>query len=780
MTPERWKKLKSAFATALEAGGPHPDLLADDPELRSELLALFEENAAAGNLFENPDWRDERLARASVMDGIVDETEPSLSPGTRIGDYAILSFINRGGMGEVYRAEQTNPRREVAIKIIQHGLYTRRAAQRLVSEASILARLHHPGIASVIEAGVMPADAGGHESRPYFSMELVQGDQITRHADAQGLTIDQRIDLMRRVCEAVAHAHQRGVIHRDLKPANILVDQSGQPKVLDFGIARLIDREPGQTLTRPGWVPGTIPYMSPEQASGDADSVDTRSDVYSLGVVLYELLTERLPISPKGKSQIEMLRSVCTDDPPRAGLVRKALRGDCETILATALNKDPTRRYQSAAAFGDDLARLLRHEPIIARPASIGYVLRVFARRRWRELTLMGLALAAGLGLAGWQFQRAVQAEKLAQHRLDDTRHAASELVTSLYERLWSFSSTAEVREFLAGEATRRLDQVVTASGDDPAALWDFSTAIYKLGQSTGHPGQPNTGHREASIQLVQKALEIRERVLAMDPSNKDYRLGTAATSVSMAILTEAWPEKSRLMDRAMELFEGVTRDFPSDSAAAKAYAYNLAAYGAMMASNGDLRHAVFERSRQVCERLVAAEPDNNTWLGTLGTVMSIHAGATRAADLQKAVELYEQARAVLARASAREPNEYSYVRHIGRADRVRAQHLAAQGQWAEAISLGDATVTMQRAWLARDPYSSVYRLDLVDAMLLAADIRLDAGGDTATTVPGLIEEARILAINGLPPDRIAPEVQDRLKYAADLADRAALHTPNR
>ncbi len=780
MTPERWNNLKSAFAIALEAGGPPPDLLADDPELRSELLALFEENAAAGTFLENLDWRDERLLNAGMKGEMDDDAAPSLAPGTCIGDYTILSFISRGGMGEVYRAEQTNPRREVAIKIIQHGLYTRRAAQRLVSEASILARLHHPGIASVIEAGVMPAVSGGHESRPYFSMELVEGDQITRYADTHDLNIEQRIDLMRRVCEAVAHAHQRGVIHRDIKPHNILVDQSGQPKVLDFGIARLIDRETGRTLTRPGWVPGTIPYMSPEQASGDADGVDTRSDVYSLGVVLYELLTQRLPISPKGKSQIEMLRSVCTDDPPRAGLVRKALRGDCETILATALSKDPDHRYQSAAAFGDDLARLLRHEPIIARPASIGYVLRVFARRRWRELTLTGLALAAGLSIAGWQFQRAVHAEKLAQQRLDDTRHAANELVTSLYERLWSFSSTAEVREFLAGEATRRLDQIVTTSGDDPAALWDFSTAIYKLGQATGHPGQPNTGHREESIQLVQRALEIRERVLAMDPNNKEYRLGTAATSVSMAIVADTWTEKSRLMNRAMDLFEGVTKDFPGDSAAAKTYAYNLAAYGAMMASNGDLRHEVFERSQRLCEKFVSAEPDNNAWLGTLGTVMSMHAGATKGTDLSKAVELYEQARAVLATASAREPNEYSYVRHIVRADRVRSQDLAAKGRWAEAILLGDATVAVQREWLARDPNSSVFRLDLVDSMLLAANIRLDAGSDAATKAAGLIEEARAIATNGMPPERTAPEVQDRLKYAADLADRAALHTPNR
>jgi tetratricopeptide (TPR) repeat protein len=340
-------------------------------------------------------------------------TEVSLL-GQRIGRYRIIRSIAAGGMGAVYEAQQEDPRRAVALKLMRRGIASQSALRRFEHEAQLLARLRHPGIAQVYEAGTYDDGTGGV---PYFAMEYIpQATPITEYATANKLTTRQRLELFIQVCDAVHHGHQKGIIHRDLKPSNILVDSAGQPKIIDFGVARSTDSDVALTTieTSVGQLIGTLQYMSPEQCAADPNDLDTRSDVYSLGVVLYELLCERVPYEVSSVQVFEATRVIREQTPTRPSTINRALRGDLETIVLKALEKDRERRYASASALAADVGRHLKHEPVLARPPSTSYRLAKFVRRNRVAVAAAAaivLALVGGIIGTSWQAIRATRAE---------------------------------------------------------------------------------------------------------------------------------------------------------------------------------------------------------------------------------------------------------------------------------------------------------------------------------------------------------------------------------
>lgn len=418
-----------------------------------------------------------------------------LAPGTLVDDVTIIRFLAAGGMGCVYEGRQGIPARTVAVKVLRSGSLSPAATRRFLHEAHVLGRLSHPGIARIYSVGMHPtADA----TLPCFVMEYVEGGApITSSAEARRLPLRDRIRLFRDVCQAVAHGHQRGVIHRDLKPSNILVDAGGRPKVIDFGVARCTDGDAALTTmhTSVGQLVGSLHYMSPEQFDEAADDVDVRADVYSLGVVLHELLVGRLPYDVVGKPVHRVASLVRDVEPRRIGLHDRQLRGDLETIVATCLEKDRTRRYSSAAELEADLGRWLDGEPVAAaRPGLAESLVRLARRHRVAAAAALAVTAAVLAGTAGVVIF-ALQADEARRQSVELAREAAAGREAARQERDRADAEAAQAKRLLVianlrsiqaalGEgnrqAARRLlaDTVAVLPGDLPLELRCLATEV--------------------------------------------------------------------------------------------------------------------------------------------------------------------------------------------------------------------------------------------------------------------------------------------------------------
>jgi serine/threonine protein kinase len=446
MNEERLRQIEHLYHAALEHEPQERAAFlaaacAGDEELRCEVESFLGYQEQAESFIETPapQLAAKELARhGRTLDN--QPTEPRMPP--LLGSYRILRKLGEGGMGVVYEAEQQRPRRLVALKVIRGGRLVDQYQVKLFQrEAQALARLKHPGIAAIYESG--STEDGQH----YFAMELVRGVPLLDYVKGHRLTgsqapigIRHRLELFLKVCEAISYAHQRGVIHRDLKPANILIveESEGQSlgapsvsrdgvKVLDFGLARITDTDgtSASTLSEVGLVKGTLPYMSPEQVRGDSDEIDVRTDVYTLGVILYELLTERRPFEIERAALPQAIRTICEDAPKLPSRVRseagdrkskktERIDRDIETIALKALEKDPEQRYQSVAAMADDVKRYLTNQPIQARPPSALYQFRKLVAR---HKTVFASSAAVFALLMGFAIMMSVQSARVARER---------------------------------------------------------------------------------------------------------------------------------------------------------------------------------------------------------------------------------------------------------------------------------------------------------------------------------------------------------------------------
>ncbi|MGH9412017.1 MAG: protein kinase domain-containing protein [Vicinamibacterales bacterium] len=602
LTDARWRKLEALFSAASELSASDRDAFvsretAGDPDLARELRGMLDAGADA----------------AAAIAGVVGSVAAGLAngwAGRRLGAYRIVRQIGRGGMGIVFEAVRSDDeyRKTVALKVPPPWSDPVLVGERFRLERQILAQLEHPNIARLL-------DGGTDDGTPYFVMEYVEGAPITDYCDNQTLDLRERLRLFLQICAAVGFAHQRLVVHRDLKPANILV-ADGTLKLLDFGIAKLLDplAETVRTATmETRWTPD---YTSPEQVQGHA--VTTRTDVYSLGLILYELLTGERGQIADSTSPVALERSICEIQPARPservhrrdpGRAR-ALRGDLDTIVMTALAKEPERRYPSVAALADDLNRFLDGRPILARPSTAGYRARKFLLRHRvgvAAATLVIVSLVGGLGAAVYEWRR-------ADRRFQQVRALANTFVFDVHDQIESLPGATAARKTIVQTALVYLESLREDARNDPGLARDLAAAYEKVGAAQGVPQRANLGDSAGALVSLARAQELLMPLA--DRGDREARRRLVSVDTSIAMVKEANGDAAGAAAsaaRGQAIGEKLLQETPNDAELLAALAHNYATQAGTAANRHDLEDGerAARRSLALAERLVTIAPAN-------------------------------------------------------------------------------------------------------------------------------------------------------------------------
>ena len=481
--------------------------------------------------------------------------------GTQIGPYRIIRQIGEGGMGEVYLAQRDHPfQQRVAIKLVRQAVSNPEVIRRFLIERQTLASLQHPHILRLIDGGATA------EGVPYLVVDYVEGVDIEAYCAQHRLSLEERLRLFLDVCDAVAYAHRRLVVHCDLKPGNILVTASGQPMLLDFGIAKLLDPvSTGITLeaAKTRNVAFTMEFASPEQLSGEP--VTTSTDIYALGVILYGLLTGRSPYRATPDSLADWIRAVCREDPrppsaagePDAADARKTsrlLRGDLDAIVLKSLRKRPSDRYGSVASMADDIRRYLHGEPVLARHNTTGYVVRKFAERHKFGVvcgTVVFLAMVAGLAATLWQ-------ARIAARRFDEVRSLAHVFLFDVHDSIQYLPGSTPARALIARTGTEYLDRLSSQSHGAASLEQELAQGYLKIGDVEGNPYGANLGDSAKAIQNYRKALAIANGRMARDPKDLPARRVAAKSHLDLAFVLPTvgrLPEALAQVEQALRLY---------------------------------------------------------------------------------------------------------------------------------------------------------------------------------------------------------------------------------
>ena len=672
MTPERWQKVKEIFTEAVELENDERSRFLDaaingDDEMRVEVEKLLASDADAKTIFN----------AFSVI--------PPESVKDVIGNYRIIKKIGEGGMGAVYLAERADVRQKVALKIIRHGADSDVILRRFRREQEILAALEHPNVARLLDVGISA------DNVPFLAMEYVEGVDLTTFSQSKNLSVNEKLNLFRKVCEAVAYAHSRLIVHRDLKPSNIIVNQKGEPKLLDFGISKLIsesETEEKGTVTSFGML--TPNYASPEQFRGE--TVSTATDVYSLGVILYELLTDRLPYDVNSRRLDEVAKIVCETVPPRPSeavisyqlavisqpirsdnstnenkfqtnenqpktnpksKIRnpKLLRGDLDNIILKALRKEPERRYSSVEKFSDDIRRHLEGLPVTARPDTFFYRAEKFITRN-RAAVLAGLliflTLLGGIAATGWQAVRAErqreiaeQQKALAEKRFAEVRQIANNVIFKYHDAIADLPGATKAREILVADALQYLNNLSQDAGDDATLQRELGTAYVRVGDVQGLVNNPNLGEKAASLASYTKAIALLE---PLAQNADDEKLNTQLLDVYArthdAVMDENVALAREYARKSLALSEKAVAANPTDARQRVFLARGHSLLADCLGTFAE-RHAEWRKALEIAEAVTRDYPDNLlAWrmteaeLSRLG--VSLHDQAMLAAQAEK------------------------------------------------------------------------------------------------------------------------------------------------
>ena len=605
MTSARWGEVKAVLAGVLDSDSDHRPaaldrLCGNDRELRREVESLLEFEERAGAVLDS-----------AVVPGAALRPERDAPAPEFIGPYRIVHEIGRGGMGVVYLGERADGeyRKQVAIKLITSNRGDGAVIRRFRRERQILAQFEHPGIARLLDGGATS------EGQPYFVMEYIEGLPLPVYCQARELPVAGRLALFLEVCDAVAHAHQRLIVHRDLKPGNILVTAQGSPKLLDFGLARLLEAEPGDDITQAGLPILTPAYASPEQIRGEADSVS--GDVYSLGVIFFELLAGRRPYEVPSGSLTEMVRVVCEQPAPRLSEMavgersRHHLSGDLEKIAAKALEKDARRRYATVDDLAADIRRHLDGLPVRARPATFAYRAGKFLRRH--RISIPATAAAAALILtfaatAWWEARR-------AERRFQEVHNLAHSVMFELHDAVAPLPGSTAARNLLIARALEYLERLSAESSRDPKLAREVALGYERIGVVRGAGYESNLGNPGASLESLRKSNAILERLAGKDVRNEALRRDSLRVLNRLSSAYSATGDHVRASDvaaQSLALAETEFRAHPGDPAAISDLLAAVSRYGDLLANSSKFQEMLPLRQRALAltGQLASAQPD--------------------------------------------------------------------------------------------------------------------------------------------------------------------------
>ena len=701
MNAERFQRCEELFHAAAELPPPERDAFlrercADDPDLREEVERLLGAHARAADFISSP--------AIAAIDWVA--AHESLE-GRLVGPYRVVREIGRGGMGAVYLAERADGQyqQRVALKVIKRGMDTQQVLARFRAERQILASLDHPNIARLLDGGSTELGV------PFFAMEYIEGEPIDVWAERRDLPVDERLRLFLQVCGAVAYAHQRLVVHRDIKPLNILVTPDGAPKLLDFGIAKVLhEGADEQTSTVTGMRLLTPEYASPEQVEGQ--HATTVSDVYALGVVLYELLTGRSPYGTRSRSPLEVVEAVRTTDPERPSAVggteklRRRLRGDLDTILLTALRKEPARRYQSVEQFAGDVRRHLEGLPVRARPDTFGYRAGKFVRRNKVPVAaavLVALALMGGTAATAYQAREARAAQERAERRFADVRKLANALLFDYHDAIRDLRGARPVRERMVRDALGYLDGLASETGEDPSLQRELAGAYLRIGDLQG--GEPSSlGDTEGAAGSYAKALGMLEGLLLADGGNERLRRETARAAMALGRVVWARGDLGAGLAharRARALLDPLVAAAPADTDLRLELSAANNLLGQISLEEGKIGQALEYHGADL--RQLEAAPESERQRPAVRHALSVTYGYLADAqgesgDLAGALASHRRSGALRRELSAEFPDNATYAEAASSARYYEASVLGRMGRWEEALALhreglaGDST----------------------------------------------------------------------------------------
>ena len=686
-------------------------------DLRREVDSLFASHDSAGSFLDpEPATGD-------------DAGLPEDLTGVRVGAFRLTRPIGRGGMSVVYLAERIDGdfTQQVAAKIVDAPMHRPDVLRRFRAERQILASFAHPHIVSLLDAGVTSDD------RAYLVMEFVEGRPITEYARDHRLPLHARVALLRDACAAVQYAHQHGVVHRDLKPANILVTEQGVLKVLDFGVAKLLDDSTiatGDVTLVAGPRPLTPNYASPEQLRGL--QVTTASDIYALGVLLFELVSGTRPYETAGKPLEEVLRIAIDSDVrrPSATIAKgspvpypaKSLRGDIDAIVLKAMARDPAERYASAQELSEDLGRFLLGQPVVARPPSVRYFLVKAARRHragFAAAAVSVVAIVVALAVSLWETRVAVTERDRARQRFNDARQLANALIFKIHDGVAPLPGSTPVRQMIVAEALTYLERLSHDPAGDDALRLDLARAYHRVGDVQGLPSVANLGDRAGARQSYERGLEVlrpvRDPALAHDASVELVRLDLALASVLGSRDSKTRPR----IDEAMQAADRLAQLSPADDSARRLLAsthFQLA-----LTLTGPDALAEWKKTGEIFEALLTEQPDDADRQRNVALVQKYIANHYEAAsDYASALPYYTRALALDEQRAAANPGNRLASFDV-------AVDLSSTGQTKRMLGrLDEAAADLERSLAIRADLAASDPKDvLARGKLAAAHVRL-------------------------------------------------------